>query len=134
MTLCWFATLGVPGVKSETGPVCRGQGETKERGGPLQIHRPAGLISKGTYLRGLSWVLEAEQISPPALQNLKGFQRVLNGIQSHMQYSRLSNTLLSRLRLWLSSHCGNRGQCAHSKVEGGGEVQLAGHPAVTSSR
>lgn len=68
------------GVRSERGPLLRGQGETQERQ-TAALGQVAGLISKQTSQVPLGWSHD-EQFSAPACQNLKPLYRGLHGVQS----------------------------------------------------
>lgn len=79
----------------------------------------AGLISKKTYIWGLSYVATDGEMPTPIYQNLKSlfknFYRGLNGL-SHVYHPAGPNIYLSRrLCPWNTSSCGNGGQNIYSK-------------------
>lgn len=80
-------------------PPYGGQGQKKERGRPLQMGG-AGLESKGTYLRGLCWVLQGK-VSTPACQNLRSLKRGLDRVQSYTpsRWSRHCSLKAASLRM-----------------------------------
>lgn len=86
---------GLPIVGSQTTPIHGGQGDTKERGSRSQL---AGLTSKGTCVRGLSWWAARSVDLPSCLPSLKSLYRTLNWVESHQ-------LTLSRLYPWNSTWC-----------------------------
>lgn len=70
---------GLPIVGSQTTAIHGGQGETRERGSHSQL---AGLTSKGTCVRGLSWWAARSVYLPSCLPNLKSLYKTLNWVES----------------------------------------------------
>lgn len=101
-------------VKFHTGPIHRGQ-----KTGHFRLER-GGLTSKGTYPQSLSWSPQDKEISTPTRQNLKVYTAAFTGF-SHVNHP---DPLLSQGRLI------GTGEGAEPLMA---QVQLVGHPAVTSS-
>lgn len=101
-------------MQFQTGPIHRGQ-----KMGHFRLEH-GGLTSKGTYPQSLSWSPQDKEISTPISQNLKVDTAALTGF-SHVNHP---DTLLSQ-------------DCLTGTGEGAeplmAQVQLVGHPAVTSS-
>ena len=137
---CWCPTSRVPRWNIKPAWVNKGQGETKEKRQIPPDCQMAGVISKVTYILGLSWVatrwIDLRTHLPESWVNieaLKGFSHIFSP-------DGLNSTLLSsRLCPWSSSSDGNSGQNVHSKdrVEGKESliawVQLAGQVVAMSS-
>lgn len=107
------------------------------RGRLLQIGKVAGLLIKGTYIRG--FFFSGHKTSLHSIcQNFKSLCRGLTGSRHTFSPDGLNNTWLSQGCVH-SSHCGNGGRGVHSK-DGMGEapliagVQLASQLVVLVSR
>ena len=114
----WFEKLGASWVKSETGPVYEGQGETKTEGDCSRL--VGGRFNKqgNLHMRLVLGSRKTSRFSHPH-QNLKSLCRGLNGVQSCIQSLCIQQHItLSRLCPW--NGCGNGGQNVHSRMDGEG--------------
>lgn len=98
-------------VCSQTGPVHSGR--TQRESGATPDWQAAGLISKGTYLGGLSWALRGQWIFASAARILRVYREALTGL-SHVCHVDGHPASLSRLLHGSGSSCGNGRQSEHS--------------------
>ena len=103
-----------PVVFSENCSTCRGIFDVFMGGGEchvllchLDLFPVAGLVSKETYLSGLSWVAARCVDFCTCLPNLKSLYRGLNWVQSHTQSGWSQHHItVSRLCPWAASSSG----------------------------
>ena len=132
---------GTSEVKSETGPCTRRARRHQRKKQATPDRQVAGVMSKRTYIQGLSWAARRGVDLHPTCQNLKSLYRGLNSVQSHIPSRRsYQHIALSQgCILENSSHCGNGGHNTHSKARGGdvepliAQILLKGPLIVMSS-
>ena len=117
MEMCWFEPLGISWVKSETGPLHRGQMEAKETGGHSRLVG-GRYNNKETYTWNLSWALQnSRSLYPPSrfsrvyIEALMGFSRVSRWCQQH--------PTVSKPHPWTGSLNEKSGQSEHFEARRG---------------
>lgn len=132
LALCWFATSGVPQVKSESGPQYM---EGKERLKKEADHSRliGGRFKKQrTDIWGLSWAARQVDVRPLSTIILKVYREHLTGFSNVHYQDGLNNAYLFKaVSLKMSPTVGPVGESVSGI--GGMRSQYMGQPVVTSS-